>query len=788
MTEVSQGFETSRRRYEMAGFAFSIFSGILTASIILPGIPIILGSFLLSGAAVIINRKSKSDLKSVIMLLIFLAGMLDYSIISGVESKLNVFDGNTAVYECLITDNPAERGNYCQYPATILSIQYEGKRYNFSEKIFLRIDAGTVFKFGNKLSIHGQCSDISGIRNPGDFDYKLYYKSKGINKQVIAEKAVLLEENDAGIFKTMLYLSRDKVRNAINQALPEEEAAILIGIITGDKTEIDEDMREAYMKTGLSHILSVSGLHVGFLMLLLTYLMMPFRPDRRLQGFLILLIIVYYVLLIGAPLPSVRALIMLAVLIVGKGTGREYDLLASVSFAFMVMLVFKPLAIHDTGFMISFAAMYSIALIYPSVSGILRNIPSVIKNPAALSMSVWLGLAPVLAYYFNYISIISIIINIIAIPLSFIITVAGFIGVFTGIVSKTLSLYVFSVDYYFINLLSFIIQKAAELPIAGFYVPKLPVHLYALYYGGISLFIGFFKSAFIRIYIHRLALIYLLAVVIGISAYNLPSGDLKMIFFDVGQGDSCCIITPHKKAVLIDGGGSSRNGDYYYDVGGKLTLPALLHQGIWSIDTVIVSHLHDDHMEGLLRVMEVYRVKNIVLPKVSAGEGNISKNSGELLNMCGRRGVKIYRLGKGDNIILGQGIRMDFLQPGENSNTNENENSLIGLLSYKEFNALFTGDMGKEAEDLIQPGTLMSFVMKVPHHGSGRSSSKEFLDKVKPRVSIISVGNNNFGHPSGDTIKRLVDTGSLVYRTDESGAVTITTDGENVRVKTVKEK
>nr|HPM00404.1 ComEC family competence protein [Bacillota bacterium] len=305
----------------MASFAFSFFFGILTASIILPGIPIILGGFLLSGAAVLINRKNKPNLKAVFMLLVFLVGMADYSLAYRAESRLDAFDGKTAVYECLITDNPVERGKYLQYPARSISVQYEGKHYNFSEKVFLKIDADTVFKFGDKLSIRGQCSDIAGIRNPGDFDFKLYYKNKGIAKQIAADRAALLKENSAGVFKAMLYYSKEKVRSIINEALPQEEAAVLTGIITGDKADMDEDMKEAYMKTGLSHILSVSGLHVGFLMMLLTYLLMPFKLDKRLQGAVTLLITVYYVLLIGAPFPSVRAVIMLAVLMAGKAAG-----------------------------------------------------------------------------------------------------------------------------------------------------------------------------------------------------------------------------------------------------------------------------------------------------------------------------------------------------------------------------------------------------------------------------------------------------------------------------------
>ena len=786
MVEINQSIETNRGRYEMTSFVLSFFFGILAASAILPGIPIILGSFLLSAVVVFLNRGNRTNLKGAIMLVIFLGGMLDYSLAFGLSSKLAAFDGKTAVYECLIIDNPVEKGGYTQYTARNLSVVNEGKQYNFAEKVFLRIKAETIFKFGDRIAIEGECSDITGMRNPGDFDYRMYYKSKGISKVINTDSAVLLNEDSAGIFKTMLYLSKEKIRNTIHEALPAEEAAILIGIITGDKADIDEDTRDAYMKTGLSHILSVSGLHVGFLMLLLTYALKPFRLEKRLQGFIVILVITYYVLLIGAPLPSVRALIMLAVLMAGKVIGRNYDLLASVSFAGMLILVIKPMAVHEPGFMISFGAMYSIALLYSTFHSILRCIPSAIRSDAALSLAVWFGLAPILAYYFNYISIISIIINIIAIPISLGITIAGFVGVFVGIASKALALYIFSVDYYLIKLLTFIIQKASELPIAGFYIPKLPVYIYALYYGGIVLWFGFFKGAFFRTHIRRLALAYLLAGVTAISVYNLPSKELRMVFFDVGQGDSCCIITPQKKVILVDGGGSSQNGDYYYDVGGKITLPALLHQGVWRIDTVIVSHLHDDHMEGLLKVMEVYKIKNIILPKVSAGPESISKNSGALLDMCKRKGIKIYRLGKGDYIRLGRGVRMDFLLPGEEAKADENENSLAGMLTYKNFNALLTGDIGKETEAALTTEIIKSSVLKVPHHGSGGSSSEELLEEVRPKISVVSVGNNNFGHPSDETLKRLNDSGSMVFRTDEAGAVMVTTDGKSVKVKTVK--
>lgn len=778
--------ETKSGRYELAGFALSFLCGILAAGIILPGIPMILGSFLLCALLIFVNRRNREYIKAALILLVFLAGMLDYSLSFAAGSKLAAFDGKNEEFDCVIVDNPVKKGDWLQYPAKCIFVFSEGRDYNFTGKVFLRINSERVYKFGDRVAVKGECLDISGRRNPGDFDYRLYYKSKGISRVIWAHSVSLLKEDSAGVFAGLLHKSREKVRSTINKALPEAEAAILVGIITGYKDDIDEDTRDAYMKTGLSHILSVSGLHVGFLLLLLTYALMPFKLEKKLQGIIIILIITYYVLLIGAPLPSVRALIMLAVLMLGKAIGRDYDLAASVSFALLLILVFRPMAVHDPGFMISFGAMYSIALLYSPFNSLLRLIPAAIRSTMALSLAVWLGLAPVLAHYFNYVSVISIIINIVAVPLSLIITIAGFAGVLIGILSQTLALYIFSVDYYLIRLLTYIIKEASQLSAAGFYIPSLPVYFHILYYSSVCLGLAIHKSLRIRVYSGRLALAYLLAVVMSISVYNLPSRNLKLVFFDVGQGDSSLIITPGKKTVLVDGGGSSGQGPYYYDVGGKITLPALLHQGIWRIDTVIVSHLHDDHMEGLLKVMEVYPVKNLILPKVSAGVGSISGNSGQLFELCRSKGIEIYRLGKGDYISLGDEIRMDFMHPGDKANSDENENSLAGMLTYGNFRALLTGDIGKETEAELAYEVIQSGVLKVPHHGSGYSSSEEFLGKVSPRVSVISVGKNNFGHPSEEALERLKGCGSIIYRTDENGAVTITTDGKNMKVRTVR--
>jgi competence protein ComEC len=768
--------------------ALSFFLGVLVSSLLLINISLILVCVLLSLTVVFINRRSSFNLKASVLLLIFLLGVLDYRIASQFKSRLDRFDGKTAVYQCMIVDRPVDKGSYIQYKAKCRTVICGDKVFNYKDKVFIKVFGSTSFKYGDLIKVEGICENIGLPRNPGDFDYRAYYRSKGISKVINAESIDLIKENSAGILASSLYLSREKVRAIIYSALPREEASILMGIITGDKSDIDEETRNDYIEAGLSHILSVSGLHVGFLMLLLTQVLKPFKPSKKTEGIIVSGVILYYILLIGAPLPSVRAFIMLLVLIAGKLIGRQYHLLSSVSFALLVILIFKPLSIHDTGFIISFSSMYSIAFLFEPVNNKLRRIPAILRSSLALSVSVWLGLAPVLVHYFNYLSFVSIVVNVAAVPLSFVITAAGFVGVLTGVFFNKLAIYIFSVDYYFIKLLSFITHEASSLKLAGVHIPSLPLYVYALYYIAV-LAIPAAVYPYLKIYKRRFIASYLLLIAVSLMVYNFPSREMKVIFFDVGQGDSSCIITPDKKTVLIDGGGMSRNSNYYYDVGGKITLPALLHQGIWSIDTIIVSHFHDDHMEGLLKVIEVYPVNKLVIPEVSAGAELISPNGKQLLNLCREKGINVYRIGKGDSIKLGKNGELDFYMPDKvsgYSTQDENNNSLVCRLRYRKFTLLYTGDIGSIVEGELLKDQIDSVVLKVPHHGSKYSSSKSFIEAVSPKVSIISVGKNNFGHPSQETIERLNSAGSMVYRTDESGAVIIKTDGINMKLTTMK--
>ncbi|HYE11477.1 MAG TPA: ComEC/Rec2 family competence protein, partial [Patescibacteria group bacterium] len=485
-------------------------------------------------------------------------------------------------------------------------------------------------------------------------------------------------------------------------------------------------------------------------------------------------------------------LLMLAVMLGGTALGKKYNLNASASFAAILLLVVNPLLIHDPSFIISFACIYSISFFHQPINHAIRFLPTGIRSSLALSIAVWIGITPILSYYFNYVSIINIFLNVLAVPIVFLITLAGFAAVAVGIILQPLSIYVFAAVYYLMKLLYYISEKSLLLPFAGYSIPSMGGHIYLIYYLGALMLIEDFweyKSlGFKRNYRSIVAI----GICIVVFAAIIPGTVLKIYYLDVGQGDSGVIRTPDHKTIVVDGGGSSDWEKSSYDIGKKLTVPALLHIGIGRIDTVIVSHIHDDHLGGVISILESFRVNQVMLPAHDRyGEGEFtSANFEKLTAICKAKKIPIIYLKSNSRLKLNKNIQLEVLAPEEpfikNTDSDVNNNSVVFKLSYKDFDALFTGDIQQEAEQRLLHRDIQCDVLKVAHHGSPYSSIEGFVEKADPEISIISVGRNNYGHPSKEIIERLMEKESQVYRTDISGAVMLSTNGKSLKIRTVR--
>ena len=275
----------------------------------------------------------------------------------------------------------------------------------------------------------------------------------------------------------------------------------------------------------------------------------------------------------------------------------------------------------------------------------------------------------------------------------------------------------------------------------------------------------------------------LIILLITFTIIKKQCNTLNINFVDVGQGDSCFIITPKKKTILVDGGGSQSKE---FDVGKSTLLPYILNKGYTQLDYIVISHFDYDHVGGILYIMQEIKVKNIIIGK----QFEDSKNYEKFVNLVQQKDIKVRIVEAGEDIKIEKNLNFNVVWPNSKSQISDNSinnNSLVFKMKYKKFSMLFTGDIEEIAEKKIlqtcNVKNLESLVLKVPHHGSKTSSSQEFLDAVRPKIALIGVGKNNkFGHPSDITLEKFKMYDTKVYRTDQKGEITLKTDGNKIKI------
>jgi competence protein ComEC len=270
----------------------------------------------------------------------------------------------------------------------------------------------------------------------------------------------------------------------------------------------------------------------------------------------------------------------------------------------------------------------------------------------------------------------------------------------------------------------------------------------------------------------------------SIFLYAWPSHELRVTFVDVGQGDCALIEGPEGTRILVDGGGIPSYLHSDFDVGEKTVLPFLRHRGVRTLDYVVATHADEDHVRGLLSVLQKTKVRNLVV----SGYDDPAPAFQELLRTARLAGIPIYREQSGISWQLETGLSWRFLHPDaihKGTRSDTNANSVVFELDYGSRRFLFTGDIEGEVESDLLAGARQVDVLKVAHHGSVYSTTDQFLQQVHPQYAIISAGKRNrYGHPHQATLDRLRQLGAKVYRTDQQGAITVRTDGTQLRVDT----
>jgi len=610
--------------------------------------------------------------------------------------------------------------------------------------------------------------------------------------------ANLLSINDSGKRRMSPDSKIQDYRYRLNRYFEEnfkkDSGAFIASITTGQRANMDEELRNAFNTTGLAHILSISGTHFGlfsvFLFGIFKFLIkaLPYSILQRITIFLTpsqtaaifcLPFMLAYLFLSGGSVPAVRSFIMINLFLSGLIISRKGFWLNSLLFAAFILTVWEPGVIFSLSFQLSFLAVLFIGFSLGNkengkeqekepiggtrFSLYLRKVFRYLKNAVLLTISASIGTAPLVAYHFHYFSIISPVSNLFLAPF------IGFVLIPLSVISSFL--FLITSHYMFTPIVSTIsdvsislVKLLSNIPFADIKIPAFPPIIVLLFYAG---FIFYFISKKKRYTL----IIPFVPIMIYLSLSIFERKELTVTYLDVGQGDSSVIELPDGKTMVIDTGRTGRE-----------TASFLKYRGKEAFDTIVLSHVHNDHTGGMDYLIKRFKIKELwdngrlILPQnLSASTKHRRLNRGDMIE------------GKGYSIYVFHPY-LEFYTMYGNENVAADNDSLVLKIEGKNKSFLFTGDIEEEAEEdvLLLGKWLKSNVIKVPHHGSKTSAYEPFLEAASPQIAVISVGRDNpFGHPHEETLDAL--NGIKIFRTDLDGAIKIEELEKGLKIKTYKD-
>ncbi|MDR2355618.1 MAG: DNA internalization-related competence protein ComEC/Rec2 [Clostridiales Family XIII bacterium] len=679
-------------------------------------------------------------------------------------------------------------------------------------------DADPKRLIGARVTAEGELSLPAARRNPGCFDYRAHLKTQGIRLILSCDAGDIAPDGESpysawGLLLHRLAALKHTFLERLEKHTSEAVRGVMAGMLFGDSSLMDDAVYEAFQKNGTAHILSVSGIHVAILYACIVRLL----GNRRgfAQSVAALLGLFLYAAMAQFAPSVVRASAMILTHIVAGLLRRRYDLLTGACAAAGAMLLYNPLQLFHVGFELSFLAIFTMAFMIPFLDRYLtprktRALRRAQGRPqsslacgAADRGSVWregarkllrgllpllviqAGMAPYTAYAFNYFSVAAFFLNAPVIFLSGIVIPVGVALMPLMYAGETVFGIGASAADILVTIMNALNEAAYETAFGHFAVMSPPAFALVLYYG--VFFLASSESARVlwqRRRVKGLAGAFcalLLCAGLSLLAPGLAQDRSALVFVDVGQGDCLHIRTPSGRNILIDSGGSA-----HYSVGEKTLLPYLLKNGVDRIDLALITHLHTDHCQGLAEL-----ARELPVDRVAVYEGNRARDI-EVTEKTGLPADRVLYVYAGERVTLDEDVYVEILFPKKQEAADgaqalladdENKNSLLMRLVYRGVSVLMTGDIGFAGEEAILTsvgagGRLRATLLKVGHHGSRYSTSDAFLAAVAPRVAVIQVGKNTYGHPHPDVLQKLADAGISVCRNDTDGAILLRIDAD----------
>lgn len=687
-----------------------------------------------------------------------------------------------------IVSNKQEKEYKNCYKIKVLKVQNLSKNIK-NTYLNLFVDKKINLEYGDIIKCKGDLEKGKEARNYGGFDYNIYLKTQKIYGIFNSQKVELISK-DIDIFSIANNIS-NKVEEKIDLLLNEKETSLCKGLILGKTEEIEESIKENFRVVNISHILAVSGLHVTYIVMLITIISQRIIGKRYSTVFVIV-VLIFYMFLVGFTPSIVRACIMGILVNLAFLVQRKNNFWNSLALSLLLILINNPYSILNIGLQLSYLATIGIVSFSKKIRKKIDNFKFLknnlvirknnkiqilvdkVNDNLSVMFSAQILILPIMIYNFNIFGTYFIISNLL---------VSVIIGttIFLSILLVTSSFIFFPISKIFSHILTMLLQlliiisNISKLPFSKIYIPTPSILSIILYYVTIYV-LNFLDDVYSKendsyYRIRNLIAIFkyrirknrpkvkklIIATFVLMIIMNILPKNLKVHFIDVGQGDSTFIVTPHNKTILIDGGGSLNKN---FDVGEKTLVPYILDRGYTKIDYIFVSHFDFDHVGGILTILQELKVGKVIIGKQFENSENYEK----MIKIARKKKVEIIQVDKENDIVIDD-VNFNIIWPDKENIIKENSlnnNSLVMKMIYRNFSMLFTGDIEEIAERKIidtykdNYDILKSDVLKIAHHGSKTSSINEFLNLVKPKIALIGVGGNNkFGHPSKGVINNL---------------------------------
>ena len=655
------------------------------------------------------------------------------------------------IYALIITSIPMKttyKENDSTFEGNILSIKkYDTKttliikEKNKTEKILVNYyETIDKINLGDKVKIKGTLKLPSKNTVPNLFNYRTYLNNNNIYYILTASEITKIKNNTK-----ILTHYKNKLQKYINR----KKAHTYLNIfILSNKNDLDKEVLNSYQVNGLSHLFSISGMHITLLLGTILKLLDKVSYNRYYKYILLIIILIIYMYLTDFTPSILRSGIMFILLTLNKLFNFKIKTKNIIMLTFIIIVLINPYYIYNLGFQLSYLISFYLIIF----AHIINKHKNYFKKLFITSLISFLVSFPIIISNYYQVNLLSIIINLLFVPIiSYIVLPLAFIT----LILPTDSLLILTMD-----ILEGISLSLTNINYLLLELPKPSIYLIIIYYAIITLLL-INKKCFIplltTIFIHKISINF--------------NPNMEIVFLDVSQGDSILLHYPHNKYnILIDTG-----GNYNYEISKNIIIPYLKSKGINKIDYLILTHGDYDHMGESINLIENFKVEKVIF---NCGPYNDLEK--ELIKVLEKKKIKYYSCIKELNIDKN---KLQFLNTKEYDNENDNSNVIYTELNGYKF--MFMGDSGIEKEkDILDKYNISDIdVLKVGHHGSKTSSDKKFIDEIKPKYSIISVGKNNrYGHPNKEVLDTLND--SKIYRTDQDGSIMFKIKKDKLQIET----